>query len=202
MNADLPQAAAEDAPADPAYSYKPSLMGAPYLFHLRAGGLEWSRGRHSSVIPYRDITRLRLSYRPVTMQSARYQLDIWMGSILALPLVSSSWRSMVEVKSQNAEFRAFVLELHKRIAQAGGTPRCDTGTFAPLYWFGFAVFAATSLGIAALIVRALQSGQWTGGLFIAAFLALFLWQAGQFFRRNRPGTYPLDAPPALLLPAA
>ena len=38
------------------------------------------------------------------------------------------------------------------------------------------------------------------GLVIAAFLALFLWQGGNFFRRNRPGLYRPDAPPEELLP--
>ncbi len=202
MASDLVVEAEEGRPEDPTYSYKPSLMGAPFRFHLRAEGLEWSRGRHSSLLRYGDIVRLRLSFRPVTMQQARYQLDVWVGRAMALPIVSTSWRNMVEVQSQNAEFRIFVTELHRRIALAGGTPRCDTGIFPPLYWFGATVFTATSLGIAALLVRALQAQQWMGALFIAAFLALFLWQAGQFFRRNRPSTYRLDAPPSLLLPSS
>ena len=36
--------------------------------------------------------------------------------------------------------------------------------------------------------------------FTAALMALFLWQGGNFFRRNRPGRYRPDALPAALMP--
>jgi hypothetical protein len=186
----------------PSYAYKPSVMGAPVVFHLRDDVFEWSRGRQHGQIPYRDISALRLSFRPVTMQYARYQLQMRGAGMPSTTIASASWRSMVEMQSQLPEFRAFVLELHRRIAAAGGTPQCRAGIFPPLYWIGALTFAATSVGIAVLIVRALQAQQWAGAGFIAAFLALFLWQAGQFFRRNKPGVYPLTAPPDELLPKA
>jgi hypothetical protein len=49
-------------------------------------------------------------------------------------------------------------------------------------------------------VRALQVEAWGGAAFIAAFLAFFLWQAGAFFHRNRPGTFRPDAVPPQVLP--
>jgi len=64
------------------------------------------------------------------------------------------------------------------------------------------LFAAASLAIAALGVRALQQQAWSGAAFVAAFLALFLWQAGGFFRRNRPRLYRADAVPADIMPRA
>ena len=36
--------------------------------------------------------------------------------------------------------------------------------------------------------------------YIGAFLALFLWQAGNYFRRNRPGRYTPQALPPELMP--
>ena len=35
---------------------------------------------------------------------------------------------------------------------------------------------------------------------VGAFFALFAWQSGAFFRRNRPGRYRPDAVPADLVP--
>jgi hypothetical protein len=70
------------------------------------------------------------------------------------------------------------------------------------YGFTGPAFAAVALGLAVLIVRALQADAIAGALFIAAFLALFLWQGGHFFRRNRPGLYRPDAPPRDLMPDA
>ena len=57
-----------DGGEDPVYIHKPSLMGAPWELHLRPDALEWHTGRHQGRIPYARVTRVRLSFRPVTMQ--------------------------------------------------------------------------------------------------------------------------------------
>jgi hypothetical protein len=49
-------------------------------------------------------------------------------------------------------------------------------------------------------VRSLQAGAAGGAVFVVIFLGVFLWQAGTFFRRNRPGTYAPDALPSLVMP--
>jgi hypothetical protein len=64
------------------------------------------------------------------------------------------------------------------------------------------IFVGAAFALAALAVRALQVEAYSGAAFIAAFFALFLYQAGSFFRRNRPGTYDPAAVPPLLLPKA
>lgn len=69
-----------------------------------------------------------------------------------------------------------------------------------IYWPGVLVFVAAGLGLAALVARALQAGALTSAAIVAAFLVLYLWQAGNFFRRNRPGTYQPDALPADVMP--
>ena len=58
------------------------------------------------------------------------------------------------------------------------------------------------LGLAGLVVRALQADAKGGAAFIAVFLALFFWQGGDFLRRNRPGLYRPDALPAQVMPKA
>ena len=70
------------------------------------------------------------------------------------------------------------------------------------YWSGIVVFVAVSLGLAALVARALQAGATSAAVLIVAFLALFLWQGGNYFRRNRPRLYRPDALPAELMPKA
>ncbi|MGD9768339.1 MAG: hypothetical protein AB7U62_11910 [Pseudolabrys sp.] len=186
------------------YAYKPSLMSPVFSFALMPDALAWSRGRHSGEIRYHQITRLRMSFRPATMQRGRYQLEIWSSVAPRMPVISGTVRSMVEMQSQGPEYRAFVTELHRRIAEAGekpaNPPRCEAGLFPPIYWIGVAVLAVTSLAMAAMIVRALQAGVWAGAAFVLAFFALFLWQGGQFFRLNRPGRYDVAQPPAALLP--
>jgi hypothetical protein len=78
--------------------------------------------------------------------------------------------------------------------------RFEQGSHPLLYWPGLIVFAGVSLALAWLAVRALQADARAGAAFVAGFLALFLWQGGNFFRRNRPGLYRPDAIPAALMP--
>src|SRR5206468_6298906 len=70
----LPVSAESDK--DCSYSYRPSLIGAPWRFELTDHGLSWRVSGKSGVWPYAAIAAIRLSYRPVTMQSRRFRADI------------------------------------------------------------------------------------------------------------------------------
>src|SRR5258708_28063792 len=58
------------------YVYKASLIGAAHRFELTGDGLSWQVGGKSGVWAYADIAAIRLSYRPVSMQSRRFCADI------------------------------------------------------------------------------------------------------------------------------
>jgi len=62
------------------------------------------------------------------------------------------------------------------------------------------MLALVGLAMAALLVRAILSGELAGLLFLAGFAALFAWQVGGFVSRNRPQAYSFDHPPEALLP--
>jgi hypothetical protein len=185
---------------DPTYAYKPSLLGAPWEFRLTPDALDWSIGRHQGRTPYDRITRVRLSFRPVTMQTRRFLTEIWPAGGPKLSIASSSWKSVLEQEGRDQDYGAFVRELHRRIAAAGARASFETGSPALLYWPGLAVFAVVSFGLAALTLQALQIGAWAGAAFVGGFLALFVWQSGNYFRRNRPGSYRPQAPPEWLVP--
>ena len=192
---------ADDA-GQPRYSFRPSAFGAPREFRLLDGGLAWEIGRRSGVVPFDRIQRVRMSYRPATMQTHRFVTEIWSAEVPRLDIVSSSWKSMVEQADQGDRYRAFAIELHDRLAGAGRNIRFEAGVNPLLYWPGLAVFAVAAVGFAALTVRALESEAGFAALLIGAFLLLFLWQAGNIFYRNRPSAYRPDALPPLLLPRA
>ena len=185
-----------------AYVYKSSLMGAPLEFHLAPDALEWRKGGMAGRTSYRDVRRIRLSFRPMTMQNYRFVTDVWPDSGPKLQIASTSWKSLVEHQRLDAEYSAFVSELSRRVGAAGGNTAFDTGSPAFLYWPGVVIFIGAAFALAALSVRALEQQAWGGAAFIAAFFALFLYQAANFFRRNRPGTFRPDAVPPLLLPKA
>jgi len=189
-----------EATRDLIYAYKPSLLGAPFEFRLTPTALEWSRGRHIGRVPYDRIRRLRLSFRPVSMQSHRFLAEIWSAAGPKLEICSTSWRSVVEQERHDAAYSTFVAELHRRIAAAGATVSFEAGAHVVVYWIGLVVFAGASLGLAVLTVRALQTGAMAGAAIVGGVLALFLWQVGTFFRRNRPGTYGPDELPPEVLP--
>ncbi len=188
------------APADPAYAFKPSLMGAMCQFTLRPDALDWQIGRHSGRTPYDRVSAVRLSYRPVTMQSHRFVTEIWSAGTPKMQICSVSWRSMMEQQRLDRDYSAFVTELHRRIAAAGARARFSTGLPVVTYWIGVVVFSAVMLATAALAVRAAILEQWTASALVALFFAIFAYQAGTYFYRNRPGSYRPDAIPALALP--
>lgn len=182
------------------YSYRPSLLGAPWEFRLGTREIEWTTGSKSGRIPYDKVRRVRLSYRPMSMQTRRFATEIWATDGTCLTIVSTSWKSMLDQQRQDAPYSAFVRELHRRLAAGGTSLRCEQGKTPWIYWPGAIVFAATLIGLAVLILRALQAQAYAGAAFILAFLLMFLWQGGNFFRLNRPQFYRPDAPPADLLP--
>jgi hypothetical protein len=196
MSADPVSTAAEGL----TYSYRPSLLGAAFEFKLSGDGMDWVAGRKSGHIRLRDIRRLRLSYRPTSMQSHRFMTELWAEGAPKLQFLSTTWKSMVEQVRQDRAYAAFIAELHRRIALAAPPARFEQGSNPMLYWPGLIVFAGVALGLAFLVVRALQADTKAGAAFVGCFFLLMLWQGGNFFRRNRPGFYRPEAPPADLLP--
>jgi hypothetical protein len=187
-----------EADIEPSYSYQPSVFGAGRTFRLRDGAIDWEAGRRSGRIALDRITRVRMSYRPGTLQTQRFLTEIWSPDAPKLSILSTSWKSAVEQINQGDSYRTFVVEFNRRLV--GTSARFEAGMNPLIYWLGLALLVAASLAIAGLAMRAFQSGGRLSGFLIAAFVLLFFWQGGTIFQRNRPGSYRPDALPPLLLP--
>jgi hypothetical protein len=197
----MPENLPATAPADEVlYSYKPSLMGPPQAFRAAPDALEWEVGRYSGRIPYRDIRRVRLLYRPANLQTHRFLAEIWAERAPKLKIASVSWRSLTEQQRQDAAYKAFIGTLHRRLAEAEADRVLQAGSPPWLYWPGVVVFFGLAVAIMLLIARGIQEGTLTGAALAAVFFAFYLWQLGTFFLRNRPGTYRPEAIPAAVLP--
>lgn len=191
----------DQATADPTYAFKPSLVGAMCEFKLKPEALEWQVGRRSGRIGYATIRAVRLSYRPVTMQSHRFITEIWSPGNPKIQIVSASWRSIMEQERFDNAYSAFVTELHRRIGAAGNVhTRFTTGLPAMTYWVGVVVFSAVLFATGALVLRAANTLQWGATAVVAIFFLVFAYQLGTYFYRNRPGRYRPDAIPAGILP--
>ena len=182
------------------YGYKPALFGDVWRFDLTPDAIVWAAGARRGSLAYVDIRRLRLSFRPVSTQTHRFIAEIWPVRGGKLQLASSSWRSMVDQERHDAAYSCFVLELHRRLAAARVNASFECGSSALRYWPGLVVSAGVALALAALLVRALQAAAGAGAVLVGGVLAVFVWQAAMFFRRNRPGSYRPEMPPRDLLP--
>lgn len=183
------------------YVYRPSLLGAAWQFSLTDDGLAWSVGRKQGVWAYADIVHVQLSYRPVSMQRRRFRADITSRDGRTLPVVSATWQSMIAVAPQDDAYRAFVLDLHRRVA-AAGQATFGAGQRRAAYVIGLVLLAFIGVALVGLFVRALTTSSWSGAFFIVACGAVFGWQMISFMRRNRPRTYVPGDVPQDLLPGA
>ena len=182
------------------YAYKASLVGAAHRFELTGEGLGWRIGGKSGLWPYAAISGIRLSYRPVSMQSRRFRADIDGADLGRIVLLSTSWQTSVLMAPQDRDYRAFVVALHRRMAEAGSNAVLTGGLKPRLYLAALVLLALVAVAMTGLLVRAIVTGEWAGILFLLGFAALFAWQVGGFVRRNRPQTYTFDHLPAALLP--
>lgn len=185
---------------DITYTFRPAALGTPWQFTLGRDEISYHVGRKSGRVLLRDVRRVRMSFRPSTTLISRFRTEIWAPGAPKLDLQSMSWKSMIEQERRDAEYKAFIAELHRRLAGRGAAARYELGVYPAIYWVGVGLFAIVALAIAGLIVRGVQMRFWSGTAFVVLFFAGFLWQAGNYFHRNRPGRYDPLALPEELLP--
>jgi hypothetical protein len=192
-------AAGEGAPGT-RYAYKASLIGSAHEFELGDAGLSWQARGKSGVWPYAAIAAIRLSYRPVSMQSRRYRADVEHKNGQSITILSTSWQTVALMTPQDRDYRAFVTQLHERVERAGAKPALIGGIGPITYAGGCLLLALVAIAIAGLLARAVATHEFGGALFLVGFAALFGWQMGGFIWRNKPRTYSFDALPETLLP--
>jgi hypothetical protein len=182
------------------YAYKASLIGSAHQFELTDAGLSWQIAGRSGVWAYTDIAAIRLSYRPSSMQSRRFRADINGKAGGRIAVLSTTWQTVSLMAPQDYGYRAFIAELHRRMAAAGSKAALIAGIGPKTYAAALAMLMFLALSMTGLFVRALWTGEWYGALFLIGFAVLFTWQIGGFVRRNRPRTYDFDHLPEALLP--
>jgi hypothetical protein len=196
MTTDLPNQTATDV----RYAYKASLIGAAHQFELTDDGVSWQVGGKSAVWAYADIAAIRLSYRPVSMQSRRFRADVESADRQKIVILSTSWQTVALMAPQDREYRAFVTQLHRRMKEAGSRAALIGGVGPKTYAAGIVMLALVGIAISGLLIRAVATGEFSGALFLVGFAALFAWQIGGFMARNRPRAYTFDHLPEALLP--
>jgi hypothetical protein len=182
-----------------AYGYKASLIGAAHLYELTAEGLSWRTGRKAGLWLYPDIAEIRLSYRPMGMQSKRFRADLRHADGSRIVIMSTSKQTVALMQPQ-AGYRGFILDLHRHLAAAGSAALLRGGLRPGLYRAIVAALALVGVAMAALLLRALLTGEFAGAAFIIGFAVFAAWQLSDVLRRNRPRNYTFADVPADLLP--
>jgi hypothetical protein len=182
------------------YIFKPSLVGGARQFDLTDEGLTWQASGQSGVWPLDKIAAIRLSYRPISMQSKRFRADIEDSRGERVTLFSTTWHTIALMARQDDGYRAFIIELHRRLKARGSKVFLIAGINPKIYMAGLAMMALVGIAMAGLLIRALWTGEFGGALFLLGFAGLFAWQIGGFMKRNRPRAYTLDALPMDVLP--
>src|ERR1700687_1962275 len=118
---------ANEAAADVRYAYKASLVGAAHRFELTDEGLSWRIGSKAGVWPYAGISAIRLSYRPVSMQSRRFRADIESAPHGRIAILSTSGQTAALMAPQDHDYRAFIIQLHARMKQAASNATLTGG---------------------------------------------------------------------------
>ena len=190
----------DEATSGVRYAYKSSLIGAAQQFELTDAGLAWRVAGKSDVWPYPAISKIRLSYRPVSMQSHRFRADIEHSGGARLVILSTTWRTAALMAPQDQDFRVFMTQLHRRMAEAGSRATLAGGLGPRVYAAALIFLTLVAVAMAGLLVRAIGTGEFAGVLFLVGFTALFGWQIGGFIRRNRPQAYTFAHLPDGLLP--
>jgi hypothetical protein len=152
------------------------------------------------VWPYADIASIRLSYRPMSMQSRRFRADIERASGERIAILSTTWQTVSLMTPQDQDYRAFVTELHRRMKEAGSKASLIGGIGTVTYAMAVAMLVLLAIAMIGLFVRALATSEFTGALFLVGIAVWFVWTIGGFIKRNRPRRYSFDGLPETLLP--
>lgn len=180
------------------YFYRSSLMGPAYRFELTDEGIVWTIGRRKGLWPYADIASVRLSYRPMAMQRKRYSAELRNHAGKRLKMFSTTKQTAALMEPQFG-YPAFIATLHEKLAATGSTATLSAGIKPLTFNVLLTALGLLGLAMAALLIRALVTGEFAGVVFIVLLSALFGWQGWDFLRRNRPRSYTFDNVPKDLL---
>jgi hypothetical protein len=174
-------------------------VGSGCSFRLGRHSLEWNLGGTTGSTAYPMISTIRIGYRPTNFGTRRFIAEIWSRRGPRLEIASASYRSVVALDDQGADFRRFMDELHRRVAEAGGDCRFEAGFAAWRWWPMAVVGVVTAVGLFYVAVSTLLRGDFSAGLLIAGFMVVFAWQMWPLIVRNRPRRYdPRHIPEAVM----
>lgn len=150
---------------------------------------------------YDGISEVRLAFTPTRAATNRYRAQIIYRDGGMAELFNTDYRGVLDFPEKNAEYNAFLTELHRRLAAKGKNIRFARGNTHAAYVGNWAltifIFAMLALVVLFLIPN------WGGTWIVFAKLALifaFLPVLICYMQKAKPGTYDPLAIPKDVLP--
>jgi hypothetical protein len=182
------------------YAHRAKPYAGEAEFRLYPTHLRVEQGRRSGDFPLADIVLLRLLYRPRNTTNEGYQAKLYRRDRRTAALTNLSWKSLVDMERQDAEYRRFVEALVAAVTAANPGVALRAGMPPWRYWL---TAAAGLLALAALAVVSVQAAL-NGSLPVALAtggLGLYLgWWTRRFLSRNRPRAFTARSIPEDVLP--
>ena len=182
------------------YTHSPRPVGGPITFRLDGDRLTVDSGRKVHEVRLGAVEQVRLTYEPRSFAQKAFQTRVRMKDGRRFTFSSLDWRSLIEARRLDDEYRAFARALLATVAAANPEARFVAGR--PRWvWTAAAILGAISLlAIALFLWRAATAGHTGAAVMGALFLGAGIWQLEPMIRLNRPRSFRADAPPRELLP--
>lgn len=182
------------------YAHRAKPYAGDAEFRLFPTHLRVEQGRRSGDFPLADIVMLRLVYRPRNTTNEGYQAKLYRRDRRTAALTNLSWKSLVDMERQDADYRRFVERLVAAVAAAN--PGVVLRAGLPV-WLHRVTAVAGLIALAALMVvtgQALRNGSLAVAALTAALGLYFGWWSWRYLGRNRPRAFSADAIPRDVLP--
>jgi hypothetical protein len=184
----------------PFYAHRGKPYGAPMEFQLGKKSIAVRQGATRGDIPYSNIARIRLLYRPKNTTNEGYETKIELIKGRSISLGNLSWKSMMDMTRQDGEYRRFVEALVAKTREHNPALQLVAGMPAWLHKLSVLAGAAAVLTMVGLAFQSLLTGSWQLGVLAATFSAYFIWWTWRFMRRNRPQMFEPGAIPSDVMP--
>lgn len=184
------------------YSHRAKPFTASLDLRLTATSLSAERGRSQQTYPLDRIERIRLYFSPRNSARQVFVCEVRAADGASVRFDNLSWISLVQTERLDQGFRRFVLELIARAAAKNPGLKLECGIsflrYRLMQGAGFGLLAAlvASAGLAA------SNGSSLVALACLGLAVYFGFWLTSFLTRNRPGSFPADAVPDRVLPAA
>lgn len=182
------------------YSHRPKPYSSELELQLDDRQVAAERGRSRQVYPLKDIELIHLVFAPQNLARLAFRCEIRARDGKSIRFDTISWRSLIAVERQDAEYRAFISDLVMRAARANPALRLEAGIGRHHHG------AMTILGLALLALLAASIPYFlTVPLYffagLAGFSALYFgFWLRDYLKRNRPRIFTADSIPAEVMP--